>query len=1041
MNIIEIALKRRTTVFVLIIGIILGGYYSYIILPREAAPEVKLPLLIVNTFYFGVSPEDIENLITNRIERELKNLDGLKKITSTSMESLSSIVIEFMPNVNLDVARQKVKDKVDVAKPKLPEGAEEPTITEINFSEFPILYISLSGKNIGLYKLKEIADNLKDKIKLINGVLDVSITGGLEREIQVNIDPIRMRYYDVSLNDIIMKIRNENITLPGGGIKVGKFEYSVRMPGEIKKVEDMYNWIIKEKSFRPVYFRDIATITYRYKEKTSISRLNGEEAITLSIKKRVGANIIHISDAIKKLMKEEEKNFPESLKYTYLNDQSKDIKMIVDELENNIITALFLVVGVLFFALGFRNALLVGVAIPLSMLITFLIINAFSITLNMIVLFSLILVLGMLVDNAIVLVENVYRHKQLGESNFEATLNGTNEIAIPILTSTLTTIAAFIPLLFWPGVIGDFMGYLPKIVIFGLSASFIVAIIINPVLCSKFIRSQPKTQLTINEDNIVCSKKKYNLIIYFYRRILLLALQNRWKTIFIFLIIFILTIIIYAKYGEPIILFPDVDPRNIIISIEFPKSTILSITDNFVKMLEEKIKKFPDIVNYISNVGSSDKVETNKATINIDLKDLADRKQNSNLTLNQIRDNIGEYAGVNIKVEKPQEGPPTGAAIAIELSGKDFNVLKIYKDKIKNLIKDIPGVINLRDDFEEGKPEIKINIDREIASRWGLSVASISSTIQSAIMGTEASKFRIGEDEYDITVRFNEDKRQTFSDLEEIVIYGPENRKIPLKNIAKFERTPGYGTIKHKDLKRMITIEADVREGYNAYLIRKEIVKLLSQIQFSTGYFYYLGGEDEEQRESSKFLSQAFLIAILLIALILVSQFNSVVLPFIILFSVVLSTIGVLWGLLITRINFSIIMTGLGIISLAGIVVNNSILLIDFIENARKRGTNKTTAIIQSGIIRMRPVMLTAITTLLGLIPMAVGVSFDFKKFEFITKSESSQWWSSMCVAIIFGLTVSTLLTLVFVPVLYSIIDTVRGQTSLKSLKNHTKKE
>ncbi|HPG29640.1 MAG TPA: efflux RND transporter permease subunit, partial [bacterium] len=712
MKLIEVAVKNSTAVFVFIFVLLILGIVSYKNLPLESSPEVKIPLLIINTFYFGVAPADIESLVTNRIERELKSLDKLKKITSTSMEGLSSIRVEFIPGVDLDVARQKVKDKVDLAKTELPDDAEDPVIEEINFSEFPIMYVSLYGKNLGLYNLKNIAEDFKDKIKLIKGVLDVDISGGLEREVQINVDPAKLRYYQVSLEDIINKIKMENITMPGGSIEIGQFNYSVRIPGEIEKPEDMSDWIITEKNNMPVYLKDVALMTYKYKEIKSVSRLDGQEAVTLSIKKRTGENIVYIADAVKKLFADEMKVLPKTLKYVILGDQSKEIKMMVDDLENNIITSLILVVIVLFFSMNFRNSLFVGVAIPFSMLLSFITLDFLGITLNMIVLFSLILALGMLVDNAIVLVDNIYRYMQLGKSRFEAAILGSKEIAWPITTSTLTTLAAFGPLMFWPGVVGDFMGYLPKTVIIVLTASLLVALTINPVICSAFMKISKKAKRT-DKTKI----HKHNFLFNFYRRILLWALGHRIVSLLGMIGLFIFTIIIYAKFGKPIIFFPEVDPQQVTISLSFPVGTKLDYTDSFSKEIEKAIINTPDSLHYVTNVGVEGREQTYKSEIQIDLKDLLDRSQNSNITLNQVRDMIKPIPGGELEIAQPDHGPPTGAPVTVEVTGEDFKILTSISDKIKKEIQTIPGLINLRDDLEEEKPEIKIIVDRDRASR------------------------------------------------------------------------------------------------------------------------------------------------------------------------------------------------------------------------------------------------------------------------------------------------------------------------------------
>ncbi len=810
-----------------------------------------------------------------------------------------------------------------------------------------------------------------------------------------------MRYYGVSLNDIILKIQSENITLPGGSIEVGNYNYSVRIPGEIEKPEDMFNWIVKEEKTKPIYLKDLASIIYKYKEIKSISRIDGKDAVTLAVKKRTGENIITITDEVKKLLESEKKYLPENLKYVIMGDQSREIRNMVDDLENNIISSLILVVGVLLFAMSFRNSLFVGIAIPLSML-------------------------GMLVDNAIVLVDNCYRYMQLGKDRVTAAFLGSREIAMPIISSTLTTVAAFLPLMFWPGIMGDFMGYLPLTVMIVLAASLLVALTINPVICASFMKVSEKAKRSDRSKT-----KKYNFLFNFYRRILLFALKNRIVTLGGMVGLFILTIIIYGKYGKPMIFFPQTDPEMINIKINLPVGAKIDYTDKIVKKIENSLMDTPDMQHSVTKGGVVGREQTHKATIDIDMKKLLERSQNSKVTLEKTRDKLKAEPDVDIEVGEPEHGPPTGAPITVEISGQDYKILKRLLDAVKKEIEPIPGIVDLRDDFEEAKPEVKVIVDRDVASRMGLSVYTISNTIQAAIKGTSASKYRVGEDEYDITVRFNKELRANFNDLKEIIIFGKDDRMVPLSAIAKFEIKPGFGSINHKGLKRMITVEADNKKGYNAFLLRQEVVKRIEKLKKERGYYFNMAGEDEEQREAQKFLSKAFMWALFSIEIILIIQFNSIVLPQIIMFSVILSTMGALWGLLITGMSFSTIMTGIGIISLAGVVVNNAIVLLDFIEEMRRAGLSKFTAIVKSGVIRMRPVLLTTVTTLLGLIPMAIGVSFDFKKWEWITQSESSQMWTYMCVVVIFGLGVATVLTLVIVPVMYSLFTRKKFKAGL----------
>ena len=1021
-------LHHKISVFVLLFIVIVAGFVSYVNLAVESFPQIKQPVVIVAVPYLGVAPGDMETLVAQPIENKLKEITKIKKMTSTSNEGATTLVVEFETDIDIDEAVRKVREKVDQAKPDLPNDIEEPIIQEINFENIPIMLVSIVGEQ-SLVRLKKIAEDLQNKFEQINGVLDVNISGGLEREVKVNINPGRLKYYNIGVNDIIDAIRQENMTIPGGSVESGNLKYTVRIPGEFDNIEEIKRVVVKTINGYPIYINDLADVEFGYEDQLSYSRLDKEASVTLSIQKRSGENIIRIADEIKRILGSYESKFPAKTSYVILADQSKDIRSMVNDLENNIIAGLLLVIMVLYFFMGARNGLLVGIAIPFSMLLSFIIISMLGYTLNMIVLFSLILALGMLVDNAIVIVENIYRHHEEGKSLMKAAREGSSEVAMAVLTSTVTTLFAFSPLIFWPGIVGEFMSYLPITLIITLSSSLFVAFVFNPVLASSFMKLDEKMK-NLPGDRLL------NRLIGRYEKILVWALNNRWKTVGMTGGAFIIMLVIFILFNHGIEFFPDTEPSQAWIKVEAPIGTRLETSDIILREIEERIKNTADMEHFVTEVGNVSNVFSfgleggtpHKSQVTIDFLEKHQREKNSFETLNEVKEKVEGIPGARIDVSKPQEGPPTGNAVEIQIKGEDFTILNNISTDIQKKIKDVAGLTELRDNFEKGKPELRIRIDREKAALLGLNTSQIASTIRTAINGTEASKFRLGQDEYDITVRFSEIFRKSYTDLLNLTIFY-EGTHIPLANFATIDFSSGLSNINHVDGDRVITITADAF-GRSSAEVLAEVKDHLENYQLPAEYTMTFAGQDTEQQAASEFLSRAFMIALLLIFFVLVTQFNSVSLPFVIMVSVFLSFFGVFFGLLVTFRPFGIIMTGIGIISLAGIVVNNAIVLIDFIQQMRKRGIAKMEAIIQGGKTRLRPVILTAITTILGLLPLTTGFNIDFIglfKGDF-TKfiqfgAESSQWWSNMGIAVISGLFFSTVFTLVVVPVLYDMLS------------------
>jgi multidrug efflux pump subunit AcrB len=695
---------------------------------------------------------------------------------------------------------------------------------------------------------------------------------------------------------------------------------------------------------------------------------------------------------------------------------------LVSDLENNIITGLILVLAVIFIFIGTQSAIFISLAIPYSMFITFTILYGFGVTLNMVVLFSLVLALGMLVDNGIVIVENIYRHMQQGKTREEAARVATDQVAWPIITSTLTTLGAFAPILFWPGIMGEFMFFLPETVIIVLTASLFVALVINPVLSARY----QKVKVTSESGKVTGREPRIKRV---YLRFLTWALNHRLIVVGMACLLLIASTEGFALFGKGTEFFPDTEPRRAYVHIKSPEGTNLDTSDSIVAQVEKVVSGYPDIRYVISNIGSvggdpfaQGGTGTHINRVALDFKDFHDRSRPSSGMVKEIRENLLKtIRGAEVQVEREEEGPPTGPPINMEITGEDILELGELARRVRDKIKDIPGLVDLKDNFVKGKPEIRVRIDKEKAALLNLDAYTIAYTVKAAINGVKVGVFREGKDEYDIMARLPEKDRHSVESLKRITVSGPRGEPIPLTSVAEVSLATGVGAIQRLDQKRVVTVSGDVAGRLANDVIKEIDQKLKKDFDWPRGYTYKFTGEQREQEKAQAFLSKAFVAALFIILMILLAQFNSFTTPLIILSSVVLSLIGVFFGLLVTGTAFGIIMTGIGVISLAGVVVNNAIVLIDYYNQLVARGMRSHDALIQAGMTRFRPVMLTAITTLLGLLPMATGISFDFKKFAWDIGSESTQWWGPMAVAVIFGLGVATLLTLVVVPVLCSL--------------------
>jgi len=1114
------SIKNRTTVAVLIVIILISGISSYITVPKESFPEVVVPEVFVGTPYPGNSPGDIEKLITRPIEKELKGITGIDKIISTSQQGYSSIDIKFDFSVTPEVALRKVKDKVDIAMsdPSFPDDLpSDPNIFDLNFTELvPVMQVNLSG-DYPIDQLEDYADILQERIEDVEQINEAEIRGVNAKEMEVEVDHLRAEAMLVSFNDIAQAIGQENLSISGGDILMDGRRRTVQVVGDFRDAQDLETIIVKAEGGQPVYLRDVANVRFVDQEPTSFAREWGNPVVSLDVRKRAGENLIIASNEINRIIEEAKAEFlPSDLNVSITSDQSDQTRTQVDELQNSIILGVLLVVGVLLFFLGLRNALFVGVAIPLSMFLSFAILNALGITFNVMVLFALVLALGMLVDNGIVVVENIYRLMDEGMSPFDAARYGVGEVAWPIIASTATTLAAFLPLAIWPGIIGEFMKYLPMTLIIVLSSSLFIALVINPMLTSLYMRVE-EAEMNVRRlfittgilfvvgllllgagwntlgnlfvlGGVIGLLNRYLLTpaTAWFQNKLLPALENSYERLLRFTLrgakpwlffygmigLLFASLVLLGMFPPKVEFFPQNEPQYVNVYIDMPIGTDIEETNRVTQEVEGMVMKAinrPEFLqegengeaeqflvnSVIAQVGegTSDPAEgpqlgatPNKGRITVSFLKFQDRQGlRTNDVLNAIRDEVKGYPDALIRATKNSDGPPQGLPINLEITSADYETALAYADGMKRFIEStgIQGVEGLKLDVEKSKPEMPITIDRDKARRYGLSTQQIGYGIRSALFGREVSRYKDGEDDYPINLRFSDAYRNNADALmnQKIIFRSASDgqiKEVPISAVATAGRSTTYNAIKRKDLDRTVTLSSNVLGGYNANEVVAAIKDAMSNYPAQDGVQWEFTGQQEEQAKEMAFLSKALVIALFLIFLIIVAQFNSISTPFIIGFSVLFSLTGVFLGLVVFRQDFVIIMTMIGIISLAGVVVNNAIVLIDytnllFDRKKRELGLGEddplpfieiVPLIIQGGRTRLRPVLLTAITTVLGLLPLAIGINVDFVSLlaEYDPKiyigGDNNIFWKPMSWAIIYGLTFATFLTLVIVPIM-----------------------
>ena len=1104
------AIDNRTSIYLITIFVVLAGVLRYQSLAKEQYPEVVFPQIMVNTVYPGTSPENMESLVSKEIEKEAKAITGVKKITSNSVENFSSVMVEFNTTEDVEKAKQRIKDAVD--KATLPSDLpQKPSVIEIDISQMPIMNVHIVG-NTDLDRLKKYADILQDRIESLKEISRVDIIGALDREIQVNVDMYKMEANNITMRDLEQAIAYENMTISGGTVDMGSVKRNVTIAGQMKDPRQIGNIIVRGGSGAVLRVSDFAEVRDAHKEKESYARLEGKNVITLNVIKKGGENLITSSNAIEKICEEMRKtDLPKEISIKITGAQVKKTEVGLHDLINTIIIGFILVTLILLFFMGTTNAIFVALSVPISMCVAFLVEPAIftgllgykNFSLNFMVLFSFLIALGIVVDDAIVVIENTHRIFANGKVPIiKAAKLAAGEVFLPVLSGTLTTLAPFFPLLFWQGTIGKFMFYLPMTMIITLFASLIVAYIMNPVFAVSFMKPHTegeshrkitrgfvKTCIVLGIITIISYIVSFGLGNFaltmfglfllnkfvlanaaeaFQKKIWVKAqngyaslmqsfIKTKWRAMGVLgatLVLLIMSVGAFVAFPPNVVFFPTGDPNFVYAYIKLPVGTSAAYTDKVTQEVEKRIfnvlgKDNPLVTSVISNVavGATDPqsfdlgVNPNMSKVTVAFVEFAERNGKSTTPyLNQIRNAVKGIAGAEITIGQESSGPPTGKDVQIEITGEDFKELAAVSTNLKRYLDSlqIDGVEELKSDLVMNKPELLVEVDRERANREGISTAQIGGELRTNIFGKEVSKFKTANDDYPINIRAQEDQRASVSDvLNSKLIYrdmnmGGQLRQVPMSAVADIKYGVTYGGIKRKNQKRIVTLASGVLTGFNPNKVVEDVKSKLTGFKAPDSVTVKFGGQQDEQAEAMGFLGTALVASMGLIILILVIQFNSISKTLIIFSEVFLSIIGVLLGFVIFRMDMSIIMTGVGIIALAGIVVRNGILLVEFTEILLKQGMPLKEAIVEAGRTRMTPVLLTASATILGLIPLAFGFNIDFVTLfthgdpHIYFGGDNVAFFGPLSWTMIFGLAFATFLTLILVPALLYLAESIK---------------
>ena len=1013
---IDAALARERTAVLLFLIILLSGSVAYVTISKESEPDVAIPTIYVSMSHEGTSPEDADRLLVRPMERELRSIEGIKTVTSTASEGHASVMLEFSAGFDAGRALADVRERVDTAKSDLPAGTDEPTVNEINAALFPVLTVSLSGL-IPERSLVGLARGLKDRIEALPGVLEADIGGDREALLEILVDPTVMETYGLSYAELFSLIRNNNLLVAPGAMDTGAGRLVFKVPGVVESLEDMLSMPLKVDGDRVVTFADVATMRRSFKDPEGFARVDGQPAVTLEIKKRVGANIIDTVAAVRAIVEAERAHWPRAVEVAYMQDESDAIRTMLGDLQNNILSAILLVMIIVIAALGPRSALLVGLAIPGSFLATMAILHAFGLTLNIVVLFSLILVVGMLVDGAIIVTELAQRNLSRSLKPIEAYGSAAKRMAWPIAASTFTTLAVFTPLLFWPGMIGEFMKYLPLTVIVALSASLVMALVFLPVLGAGISRRHAAGKP---------HAPSVSATAHGYGAALAVALRHPGKVLLAALLAIAGTYAAYFEFGRGMEFFPDVEPDLALIQIHARGDLSIREKDAIVREVEQRILDAPELrsvyARSFNRVSGEDMAEDVIGVIQLEFIDW-DKRRPAVKILDELEAGVGDIPGVVIEFRKDEDGPSGDKPIELEVSSRNPARIEAAVAGVRAVMEDLGGFTATEDDRPLPGIEWRVEVDRERAARFGADVETLGNTVQLITTGIKVSGYRPedSDDEVDIRVRFPYSERN-LGQLDQLRV-PTMSGMVPIGNFVTLKPSPRTSVLKRVDGRRAMTVQSDVEAGLLVDDQTRALRMALAEAESDPAVEIRFKGEDADQQEASQFLVSAFIAAVCLMGLILVTLFNSIYQAILVLSAIVFSTAGVLIGLLVTAQPFGIVMVGLGIIALAGIVVNNNIVLIDTYNHMRAEGLDGYSAALETGKLRLRPVFLTALTTVLGLMPMVLAMNLDLIDREITFGAPSTQWWTQLSSAIAGGLSFATLLTLILTPALLVLGD------------------
>ncbi len=1021
--IINAAFSRNRTVLLLLSFLLIAGALAYKTIPKESNPDVAIPIIYVSMRHEGISPEDAERLLIKPMEKEFKALTGVKEMRSIASESHASVILEFDAGFNSDTALVDVREKTDIGKSELPADTDEPEVHEVNLALFPVVTISMSGA-LPEQALLKLARDLQDKLEALPGVMNAEIAGEREELLEVIVDPVIMETYNVDINTLFQLVAENNLLIAAGAIDTGAGRMVLKVPGIIEDVDDILNMPVKVSGDEVITFSDVATLRRTFKDPAGFARLDGQPTLALEVSKRIGANIIETIDSVKAVVDDNRSLWPPNLRIGIHLDQSKATKTMLSDLQNNVISGVVLVMIVITAALGLRSSVLVGLAIPGSFLAGILIIHIMGFTMNVIVLFSLILVVGMLVDGAIIVVEHADRNINAGMSRQKAFAESSSRMAWPIIASTFTTLAVFAPLLFWPGLIGQFMRYMPITVLTCLLASLTMALVFIPVLGGiigrKTETSQPNGSADYLSEFDDDSHRRGGAIQRFYLRILSRLLLNPAKTFLAILITTIATYVLYGVFGKGVEFFPDIEPEVLMVQIQARGDLSIFEKDQIVREVENRLIRNEGIVSVYSR--SFDSADDNLAadvigTVQLELDEWNARRKAKEL-IPEWREAMADIPGIQLQVRALEGGPDNGKPINIQVSSLNTEKMFQATDYIRGLMNDVGGFSDMEDDRPLPGVEWILDVDREQAARYGASVSLLGNVIQLVTNGILLAEYRPEDtsDELEIRVRYPIESR-SLTQLDALRV-PTANGMVPVSNFVSLEPAPRTGIIQRVDGNRVITIQSDVAEGFLADDILKQLQQKIADGPKDPEVSVKFKGEAAEQQETMIFLVTAFVVALFLMTIILLTQFNSFYQSMLVMSAILFSTAGVLIGLLITGQTFGIVMVGIGIIALAGIVVNNNIVLIDTYNGFRAHGESAFNAALKTGQLRMRPVLLTAITTILGLMPMVLAMNINLPGRSITFGAPSTQWWTQLASAIAGGLAFTTFLTLIMTPCL-----------------------